>query len=1637
MSRRFARGTSRRLMVARRVPAPGSEAAKSDRWQGSGRVTPSAGTARASGGERGLGLLEVLVAIVVLAAVGFSTAYLLMSETGAVSGLRSRLEGASVASEVNSCLHASQTSSLLPPAVVGGSSPTYTGSQTISDSTISTTCPSAGVGTSVTTASSGYVVTATASLAAYKNGENVTEAISGATKPWSNECFGFPGSPIGMLQVQSQVQNRLASQNIGSDASMTTNQTSLIVPAQIDVKTMMGNSPDADEAVTLSGGGVSGSLGNPQDTGSQGCVSYLNLTPGTYTVTAGSSSSSATVTLSPGQVYSLVLDVPTAAGSTSSASSAPNLASLQAIPWMTSAWTPGETPIPEGPASGGNTLVVCGTNLFGTSGNAVTWEPESVSFSAGSTPEDATFTPVTSGSGCTGSESGDQELEVYAPAFASGTTVSITVSTTAGSGTLSNSYLYYGAPFIWSMGTPIVPCPAGTSGYCNTANPSGTPSGGTPIDILGFNFDQLQQPGSAVAFTTYPQGAGGSTGPMSGQPVDANFNVDSSTEITAASPVDDVSLSGLAACITSGLSTCVTDISQEVAYLDGSLVNYAVVQLVPGSSAESPSAVTAPDCPLETSVALDWSGTGNVPVTCHFEYGPTPTLTSLNPSEGSVLGGTQVAICGTNLSQIDAVEFGSHVLTHTPSNPGPGQFEIVTQSYNVLARPYYDNNTPCGEINAVYPKSVTYILAISPHGTGSVQVSASNPFGSSNSLTFSYSYIPSITSISPTGGPVGGGNTVTLTGGYFADGDTVNFGCATATISSVTGSGASMTATVTAPASSFLNPLGVCGNAAGLDEPVQQVGVTVTNPIGTSNSVTYTYANTPNITGLSVGGGSISGGTTVAICGSNLQYLTSASFGGSTVTPGSLQSVGALSLSGPCGGSVAGYQYVDVTTPSSPNGGYDQVGVTVTNIAGMTSNSYWSYTFANAPVISSISPPGGPVGGGTTVTIHGQYFQGVTSVNFGCAGGSIVSSNSAGTVMTVTSPASSFLTLGVCGNDLTLDEPVQQVTLTASNPAGSGSYNYFTYANTPSISSLNPANGRASGGNTIAICGSNLQYITSADFGGNVTTNVSEQSTGAFSSGPCGYTYTGYSYLDVVVPSSPTGGYDQVGVSITNAAGMTSNSLTYTYNPPPPTISSVYPHGGGEGGGTTVTIDGTNLDGAGFNTSVSFGCAGNASISSGSGTQLVVSSPDTYDDSIVSANACGNDYWNDNGEKPLQVTITVSTIGGSANSSPWTYQNSASLSGLSPSNGSAWGGNQVCVNGSNLEYATGVWFGSREVGVRYWTGSNSQICVDAPSNGGSYGQVGVWVQMPSGVGNSNSLTYTYNPPPPTISSVYPHGGGEGGGTTVTIDGTNLDGAGFNTSVSFGCAGNASIISSSGTQLVVSSPDTYDDSIVSANACGNDYWNDNGEKPLQVTITVSTIGGSANYSPWTYQNSASLSGLSPSSGTPGGGYQVCVNGSNLEYATGVWFGSREVGVRYWTRSNSQICVNAPSSPNGGNESVQVSVIMPSGVGNSNSETFTYIAPPSITGLNPSSFGETCDVHGNVSFTVSGSNFVNVSEVEIGGNSVGWPSGWSVNNSGTSITVNINATWTPSGQVTVVTPQGSATSSQSISWNNSCW
>jgi len=414
------------------------------------------------------------------------------------------------------------------------------------------------------------------------------------------------------------------------------------------------------------------------------------------------------------------------------------------------------------------------------------------------------------------------------------------------------------------------------------------------------------------------------------------------------------------------------------------------------------------------------SGTSNVNPDDQFTYlGPKPVVISVNPSEGPESGGTNVTISGENFTGVTAVHFGS-----------------IAASFDF--------------------ESDSMILAISPAGTGTVDVTVTTENGTSSitpddRFTYVTMKTPIVTGINPSEGPESGGTDVTISGENFTGVTAVHFG--------------STAAFFVFESDNVILASSPAGKGT--------VDVTVTTPSGTSpitpnDRFTYVSKKTPIVTGINPSQGPESGGTTVTISGENFNGATVVHFG---LVPASFTVVS------------------DATITAISPPGTGRVDVTVTTRNGtspITPNDQFTYVGAQTPIVTSISPTEGPESGGTTVTISGENFTGATFVNFGLAFAnfvvvnnntiSAVSPPNSGTVdVTVTTPngtspktpADQFtylskplplITLMVSPNPATVGQPI---TLTAmiTDTAATGTVTFFEQS-TP-IGSATVVNGTA------------------------------------------------------------------------------------------------------------------------------------------------------------------------------------------------------------------------------------------------------------------------------------------------------------------------------------------------------------------------------------------------------------------------------------------------------------------------------------------------------------------------------------------------------------------------------------------------
>jgi hypothetical protein len=215
------------------------------------------------------------------------------------------------------------------------------------------------------------------------------------------------------------------------------------------------------------------------------------------------------------------------------------------------------------------------------------------------------------------------------------------------------------------------------------------------------------------------------------------------------------------------------------------------------------------------------TGTSAITSADRFSYVPPPTVTSIQPTEGTGAGGTTVTITGTNLTGASAVRFGA------------------------------------GKATGVTVKSATSISAKSAPGSGTVHVTVTTLGGTSaTSAADQFRYMPGITTVKPNQGPTTGGTSVTITGALFTGASAVKFGSVEAASFTVNSS-TSITA-VSPP------------EAAGV------VDVRVSGPEGTTLiSTKDRFKFAPTVTALSPKTGSTAGGTTVAITGTGFTPGTS------------------------------------------------------------------------------------------------------------------------------------------------------------------------------------------------------------------------------------------------------------------------------------------------------------------------------------------------------------------------------------------------------------------------------------------------------------------------------------------------------------------------------------------------------------------------------------------------------------------------------------------------------------------------------------------------------------------------------------------------------------------------------------------
>ncbi len=207
---------------------------------------------------------------------------------------------------------------------------------------------------------------------------------------------------------------------------------------------------------------------------------------------------------------------------------------------------------------------------------------------------------------------------------------------------------------------------------------------------------------------------------------------------------------------------------------------------------------------------------------------------------------------------------------------------------------------------------------------------------------------------------------------------------------------------------------------------------------------------------------------------------------------------------------------VQPTAKQSPAGFSGAVAVLITASSGSSSG---------APKVSSVSPNSGPTTGNMVVQLTGTGFTGTTLVSFGSTATTNFTINS-DTALSVYDPAGSVGTV-----DVTVNGP--------GGTSATSSADQFTYAGPPTVTSVTPASGPITGGNSVTIAGTDFTSVTGVAFGPTVATS---------------FTVSNSTSITAEAPAAPQGTVD-VTVSTSGGTSAESSADQYSYTTPAASIT--------------------------------------------------------------------------------------------------------------------------------------------------------------------------------------------------------------------------------------------------------------------------------------------------------------------------------------------------------------------------------------------------------------------------------------------------------------------------------------------------
>ena len=280
---------------------------------------------------------------------------------------------------------------------------------------------------------------------------------------------------------------------------------------------------------------------------------------------------------------------------------------------------------------------------------------------------------------------------------------------------------------------------------------------------------------------------------------------------------------------------------------------------------------------------------------------------------------------------------------------------------------------------------------------------------------------PTVTDISPAGGPQTNGDLVVITGTDLT-GASVSFGGNNAPVAINTNSNTSVT--VSPPNSAVFGLVDV---------------VITTNSGVSTGGPQYRYLDVPTVTAVNPTAGPLVTVSSVTVTGTDLTTASAVIFGSVEVTTGIV---------------VTDNEHLTVVLPDRTVPGF--VDVTVRTSAG-TSEAQGEendYTYVGVPTVDALDPPSGPLAGGGSLVITGTGLTGASAVVIDGANAPITAHTS-DTSITVTIPAGTT-------------EGQFDVLVTAPGGTSSGGTQY-EYLPLPTVTNVDPIAGPLAGNTSVTV----------------------------------------------------------------------------------------------------------------------------------------------------------------------------------------------------------------------------------------------------------------------------------------------------------------------------------------------------------------------------------------------------------------------------------------------------------------------------------------------------------------------------------------------------------------------------------------